>query len=99
MVWVTEEIHLKFPEKVPYHIQNLLNHSLSTQESIRSASVIPIGLFYCLLIKNNNEEILKHINIEQVFTNFTKLLKDFSSKVKVRTVKAFKLFNITKSQG
>mmetsp|Transcript_28702 Transcript_28702/g.29845 ORF Transcript_28702/g.29845 Transcript_28702/m.29845 type:complete len:99 (+) Transcript_28702:1-297(+) len=96
MTWITQTIHKTHPEKVPYHVQNLINHSLSTQESIRGSSVVPIGLFYSLLIKSNNEEVLKHINVEQIFSNFTKLLKDFSSKVKMRTVKALKLFRTSK---
>lgn len=96
MEWTTSLIHEKYPEKVPYHIQNLINHSLSTQDSIRGSSVVPIGLFYSLLVKNNNEEVLKHVNVEQIFSNFTKLLKDFSSKVKLRTVKALKLFRLNK---
>lgn len=99
MTWTTELIHKQFPDKVPYHIQNLINHSLSTQESIRGSSVVPIGLFYSLLVKSNNEEVLKHVNVDQIFNNFTKLLKDFSSRVKVRTVKALKLFRMSKANN
>ena len=94
MKWITELININFPDKVPYHIQNLINHSLSTQESIRGSSVVPIGLFYSLLLNSNNEEVLSHINVEQIFANFTKLLKDISPKVKLRTVKSLKFFKM-----
>lgn len=98
MCWITEVINKQYPERIPYHIQNLINHSLSTQESIRGSSVVPIGLFYSLLVKSNNDEVLKHINVEQIVNNYTKLLKDFSSKVKLKTVKALKLLRLNKSK-
>lgn len=92
MIVISDVIFKKFPKKIPYHIQNLINHSLSTQENIRGSSVVLLGLFYSLSLNSKDEEIVKHINIEQIFSNFIKLLKDYSCKVKVKTINAFKYF-------
>lgn len=92
IIGIAEIVYSKYPNKIPYHLQNLINHSLSTQESVRGSSVLMIGIFYSLLTRNNNQEILRHVNVEQIFNNFSKLLKDFSSGVKIKTVRALTYF-------
>ena len=87
----------KYPSKVNHHISNCINHSLSPQDTIRSSSVYLIGLFYknlCLLDKN---EYLRIINLDNIFSNFNKLLKDFSSKVKIKAIKSLAYFKKVKS--
>jgi hypothetical protein len=89
----------KFANKVPYHISNCINHSLSPQESIRASSVYLMGLFYDLLEQQGRVEILRSINLENIFTNFFKLLKDFSPRVKIKTIKTLSLFKKIKPQA
>jgi hypothetical protein len=87
----------KYPTKVPYHISNCINHSLSSQENIRASSVYLVGIFYEDLIQKGKTDILKMINLENIFNNFSKLLKDFSSKVKVKAIKALVFFKSIKA--
>lgn len=87
----------KYANKVPYHINNCISHCLSPQDNIRASSVFIIGIFYDNLIHLGKEEVLKSINLENIFSNFSKLLKDFSSKVKIKAVKSLAFFKHVKS--
>jgi len=87
----------KYPSKVGHHISNCINHSLSPQDTIRSSSVFLIGLFYNNLCQLQNNEYLRMINLENIFNNFNKLLKDFSSKVKIKAIKSLAYFKKVKS--
>ena len=81
----------KFPQRIPHHIINSINHSLSAQDIIRANSAYLIGVLYFNL-SNSKSEYLKTISLENVFANYCKLLKDFSSKVKIKTIKALSFF-------
>jgi hypothetical protein len=87
----------KYPNKIPHHISNCIQHSLSPQETIRASSVYLIGIFYNQLISLNKADVLKLVNLENVFSNFAKLLKDFSNKVKIKTVKSLAFFKDIKT--
>lgn len=89
---LSEIVYAHYPKKIPYHILNLINHSHSSQENIRASSANMIGILFSLIWKSNDEETLKQLSLDQIYVNFTKLLKDYSAKVKVKTVKAFKYF-------
>jgi len=82
----------KFPNRVPYHIANCINHSLSPQDIIRASSVYLISIFFDKINKNKRTDIYKNINFENIFLNFAKLMKDFSSKVKIKAIKALVYF-------
>lgn len=90
-------ITYKYPAKVSHHISNCINHSLSAQDTIRSSSVYLIGLFYNYLVQLDNNEYLKMINLENIFSNFNKLLKDYSNKVKIKAIKSLAYFKKVKS--
>lgn len=97
MVSLTKIVTEKYPAKVGFHISNCINHSLSAQDTIRSSSVYLIGLFYNNLALLDNNEFLKMINLENIFNNFHKLLKDYSSKVKIKAIKSLAYFKKVKS--
>lgn len=97
MVNIIKIITEKYPNKVNHHISNCINHSLSPQDTIRSSSVYLIGLFYNNLCLLNKKEYLKMVNLENIFSNFNKLLKDFSSKVKIKAIKSLAFFKKVKS--
>lgn len=97
MVSLIKIITEKYPSKVNHHISNCINHSLSAQDTIRSSSVYLIGLFYNDLVQLENNEYLKLINLENIFNNFNKLLKDYSSKVKIKAIKSLAYFKKVKS--
>lgn len=88
----------KFPYRVRYYISNCVNHSLSSQESIRASSAYLIGVFYDCANKMHKQEVLDSINLEQVFSNFAKLLKDFSPKVKTKVAKSLTFFKHLKTE-
>jgi len=81
----------KFPQRIPHHITNAINHSHSTQEAIRANSAYLMGVLYYNLSLSKSE-YLKTISLENIFSTFCKLLKDFSSKVKIKTIKALSFF-------
>jgi hypothetical protein len=87
----------KYPAKIPYHISNCINHSLSSQENIRASSVYLVGVLYENLVASGKTDVLRMINLENIFNNFNKLLKDFSTKVKVKAVKGLLFFKSIKS--
>ncbi len=97
MVSLIKIITDKYPAKVSHHISNCINHSLSAQDTIRSSSVYLIGLFYNNLVQLDNNEYLKMIHLETIFNNFNKLLKDYSSKVKIKAIKSLVYFKNVKS--
>jgi len=97
MISLIKIITDKYPAKVSHHISNCINHSLSAQDTIRSSSVYLIGLFYNNLVQLNNNEHMKMINLENIFNNFNKLLKDYSSKVKIKAIKSLVYFKKVKS--
>lgn len=97
MVNLIKIITEKYPNKVNHHISNCINHSLSPQDTIRSSSVYLIGLFYNDLNSLNKNEYLRTINLENIFNNFNKLLKDYSSKVKIKAIKSLAYFKNVKS--
>ena len=82
----------KFASRVPYHIANCINHALSPQDNIRASSVYLISIFFDKINKNRRTDIYKNINFENIFLNFAKLMKDFSSKVKIKAIKALVYF-------
>jgi hypothetical protein len=94
---VSKLIIEKYPNKVPYHISNCINHSLSSQENIRASSVYLVGVFYESLVQAGKTEIIKMVSLENIFNNFNKLLKDFSSKVKIKAIKALIFFKSIKA--
>ena len=95
MEMICEKIAICYPDKVNFHIDNCIAHSLSTQIDIRANSVFLIGVFYQSLEKNN-KEIYATVDVERILGDFAKLLKDFDSKVKIKTMKAIKYFkNLT----
>lgn len=96
MINLIKIITEKYPNKINHHISNCINHSLSSQDSIRSSSVYLIGLFYKYLSEMNRNEYLKLINLENIFNNFNKLLKDFSTKVKIKAIKSLAYFKKVK---
>jgi hypothetical protein len=87
----------KYPNKIPYHISNCINHSLSSQENIRASSVFLVGILYENLVVSGKNDAVKMVNLENIFNNFTKLLKDFSTKVKIKAVKGLLFFKLIKS--
>jgi hypothetical protein len=87
----------KYASKIPFHISNCISHSLSPQETIRASSVYLIGVFYDNLISLGKNDVLKSINLENIFNNFSKLLKDYSPKVKIKTVKSLAFFRHIKT--
>ena len=93
----TRLITEKFENRVPYHISNCINHFLSSQESIRASSAFMIGILYEHLTSMNKGEVLKSISLENIFSNYAKLLKDFSTKVKIKTSKALIFFKHVKA--
>jgi hypothetical protein len=96
MISLIKIITEKYPNKINHHISNCINHSLSSQDSIRASSVYLIGLFYKYLSEMNKNEYLKLINLENIFNNFNKLLKDFSNKVKIKAIKSIAYFKKVK---
>lgn len=96
MINLIKIITEKYPNKINHHISNCINHSLSSQDTIRSSSVYLIGLFYKNLSDLNKNEYLKLINLENIFNNFNKLLKDFSTKVKIKAIKSLAYFKKVK---
>jgi hypothetical protein len=97
MDYVCRLITERYSNKIPYHILNCINHSLSPQENIRAYGVYVLGVFYDNLIKLGKDEIVKQIYLENVFNNFSKLLKDFSPKVKIKAIKSLAFFKNIKS--
>jgi intein/homing endonuclease len=94
---VIKIITKKYANKVAYHISNCVNHSLSPQDSVRASSVYLTGLFYECLVYSDNSEVIKSINIENIFSNLTKLLKDYSPKVKIKATKTLTFFKKVKT--
>ena len=76
-----------YSEKIVYHINNCLAHSLSNQDNIRGYSIYLVGLFlkYTTIHKVN-----VHIGKEHVYATVSKLLQDNSMKVKDLAMKAMK---------
>ena len=76
-----------YSEKIVYHINNCLAHSLSNQDNIRGYSIYLVGLFlkYTAIHKVN-----VHIGKEDVYATVSKLLQDNSVKVKDLAMKAMK---------
>jgi hypothetical protein len=76
-----------YSEKIVYHINNCLAHSLSNQDNIRGYSIYLVGLFlkYTAIHKIN-----VHIGKEDVYATVSKLLQDNSVKVKDLAMKAMK---------
>ena len=97
MDYVCRLITERYSNRIPYHILNCINHSLSPQENIRAYGVYVLGVFYDNLIKLGKDEIVKQIYLENVFNNFSKLLKDFSPKVKIKAIKSLAFFKNIKS--
>ena len=82
----------KYPSRIPYHIANCINHALSPQDIIRASSVYLISVFFDKINKNKRTDLFKNINFENIFLNFAKLMKDFSSKVKIKAIRALVYF-------
>ncbi len=97
MVNLIKIVTEKYPSKINHHISNCINHSLSAQDTIRSSSVYLIGLFYNNLVELGQNEYLRMINLENIFANFNKLLKDYSNKVKIKAIKSLAYFKKVKS--
>jgi hypothetical protein len=94
---VAKLITEKYANKIPYHISNCINHSLSPQDTIRASSVFLVGVFYDNLMTLGKTDVLKSINLENIYSNFSKLLKDFSPKVKIKAIKALAFFKQIKT--
>lgn len=87
----------KYENKVPYHISNCINHFLSSQELVRASAAYLIGIFYEHLNNMDKSEVLKSISLENIYNSYAKLLKDFSTKVKIKTSKALIFFKHIKA--
>lgn len=78
-------------DKIMFHIQNCIEHSLSSQTNIKANSAMVIALIYTAMLSKQSK-FLPSINIQSIVANYVKLLNDYSAKVKVSAMKAITYF-------
>ena len=78
-------------DKIMFHIQNCIEHSLSSQTNIKANSAMAIALIYTAMLTKQSK-FLSSINIQSIIANYVKLLNDYSAKVKVSAMKALTYF-------
>ena len=78
-------------DKIMFHIQNCIEHSLSSQTNITANSAMAIALIYTAMLTKQSK-FLSSINIQSIIANYVKLLNDYSAKVKVSAMKALTYF-------